>query len=222
MKRPPMGWALAGVLALAVSGTAITFIGCNSSSGPKTANVKAGDMPSGEEWGGVYYSEVFGNLHIIENGSGIVGRWQRTTKSHWGELEGTKEGNLLRYTWHEKQYGQVGPQATTSGKGYFVYSIDQNGFPVIKGEYGTSQDEVGSAWTAIKQRGKKANFDEIKGELGGSETPAVADEWDQDPSKKPKPPPPPEPKPDENANDAGAPPAADAGAAKDAGKPKGK
>ena len=220
MKR--LNWGLAIALGVVVSGSTIAVSGCGTTSGPKVANVKAGEMPSGEEWGGVYYSEVFGNLHLIENGNGIVGRWQRTTKSHWGELEGTREGNLLRYTWHEKQYGQVGPQATTSGKGYFVYAIDNNGFPTLKGEYGTSQDEVGSAWTAIKQRGKKANFDEIKGELGGSETPAIQDEWDQDPSKKPKPPEPkPEPKPEETATDAGAAPS-DAAAAKDAANPKGK
>lgn len=211
-----MGLAIAAAGALAV----VPMSACNSTPAAKLANVKAGEMPQGEEWTGVYYSTVFGNLHLIEEGNGIVGRWQRVTKSHWGSLEGTRDGNLFRYTWKEHQYGQVGPQSVTSGKGYFVFKIGPNGTPEIHGEYGTSNDEVGSAWDAIKQVGKKPNFDDIKGELGGAEMPAVADEWDQDPSKKKPEPPKPEekkeePKPDEAAADAGA--AKDAGS-KDAGK----
>jgi hypothetical protein len=189
IRRSRFGWAMT----LAFAGlVGVPVLGCGNTSGAKMASVTPGPMPEGEEWTGVYYNELYGNLHIVEEGSNIIGRWKRANQSHWGELSGTKEGNVVRFQWKEHQYGQVGPQATTSGKGYFVYKLGENKFWELHGELGEDADETGHPWKAIKQTNKKANLDEIKGELGGSELPAVPEEWDKkNEDKKP------EPKPEE-------------------------
>lgn len=92
--------------ALAIAGGALVACG---SPDAKFGNIKAGELPSGESWGGVYYNPVYGYLHMVEEGGNIVGRWKRTDGSHWGELSGTFEGNVAHYTWKEHQYGAVGP-----------------------------------------------------------------------------------------------------------------
>ena len=58
-------------------------------------------MPAGESWVGVYYNPVYGYLHMVEQDGNIVGRWKRTDSSHWGELSGTVEGNVMHFTWKE-------------------------------------------------------------------------------------------------------------------------
>ena len=82
-------------------------------------------MPSGESWPGVYYNPVYGYLHMIEQDGNIVGRWKRTDGSHWGELSGTAEGNVLHFTWKEHKYGGVGPSADSKGSGVFVYKMGE-------------------------------------------------------------------------------------------------
>ena len=125
-------------------------IGCGGPSG-KSATVVAGDMPEGQSWEGVYFHPVYGNLNMIEQGNNIVGKWQRTDKSAWGELSGTKVGNVVHFEWTEHKYGLVGPSASVKGKGYFVYQMGADGIPKLKGEYGLGEDEVGSSWDCVKQ-----------------------------------------------------------------------
>jgi hypothetical protein len=125
-------------------------LGCGSSSG-KTAAVVAGDMPEGQTWSGVYFHPVFGNLNLVEQGNNVVGKWQRTDKSAWGELSGTKVGNVMHFEWTEHKYGLVGPAASVKGRGYFVYKVGADNIGKLDGEYGLGEDEVGSTWNCIKQ-----------------------------------------------------------------------
>ena len=144
--------------------------GCGGPDG-KTANVVAGDMPAGESWTGVYFHPVFGNLHIVEEGNNVVGKWQRTDKSAWGELSGTKVGNVMHFQWTEHKYGLVGPSASVKGKGYFVYKMGPDNIAQLKGEYGIDQDEVGSTWDCVKQMNGKVpaqpDLNSITGETPG-------------------------------------------------------
>ncbi len=158
-----------GIAAAVLVATA-PCIACGGPSG-HSANVVAGDMPAGEAWTGVYFHPVFGNLHMVEEGNNIVGKWQRTDKSAWGELSGTKVGNVAHFEWTEHKYGLVGPSATVKGKGYFVYKMGPDNIAQLKGEYGIDQDEVGSTWDCVKQMNGKVpatpDLNSITGEVPG-------------------------------------------------------
>ncbi|MEZ4445792.1 MAG: hypothetical protein R3B72_42340 [Polyangiaceae bacterium] len=164
------------VLTLAMALPTLALTGCGPGTGKaKTANVSAGSMPADAEWDGVYYSPLFGHLHIVTSGGKVDGKWQRPRKGQWGSLQGNADGNLLRFDWEEYIDGLVGPNSKKSGKGYFVYSRPEgdNVDDVIKGEIGRGEDEVGTAWEAVKQRNMKPNPDAIGGagatDVGGGD-----------------------------------------------------
>jgi hypothetical protein len=188
-------WAAALASALLAAPLAVT--GCSGGSGePKLANVQSGEMPSGAGWKGVYYSELYGYLHIVQDGNKIVGKWQRPSKDRWGELKGEVAGDLLKFEWKEHVVGLVGPNATRVGRGYFKYKRPpgDNVDDTIVGEIGRERDEVGDAWDAIKQRRMEPDLASIGGtgaaDIGGGD-------WDSDNKEKggkpegPKSPPPP-------------------------------
>lgn len=188
-------WSLAsaGVLALTLPAVA----GCGPSTGDaKTANVQAGDMPEGGEWTGVYFSELYGYLHIVQDGNAISGKWIRPHKDRWGEVHGQVTGDLMKFEWSEHTVGLVGPNATKSGRGYFKYKRPEgdNVDDQIAGEIGRNADEVGDPWEAIKQRNVKPDLASIggtgSGDLGGGD-------WDgenkeQGTPEAPQPPPAPQ------------------------------
>jgi hypothetical protein len=166
-----------GSLAFVVGATSLVA-GCGSGGGPATANVQAGSLPDGESWQGVYFNQVFGYLHIMDQGDHFVGRWKRTDGGKWGEMSGTVTGNVVHFTWKEHTYGMTGPSATRGGKGYFVYKMGANNIAELKGEYGNGADETGAEWNLVKQKGMKADLDSIKGDVGATDVPAAEGGWD--------------------------------------------
>jgi hypothetical protein len=156
---------------------ALSVVGCGGPP-PAVANVKAGDMPEGESWTGVYFHPVYGNLHLVEQDTNIVGKWKRADQSAWGDLSGTKSGNVLHFTWHEHKYGLVGPSAEQHGKGVFVYKIGADKIAELDGQFGLNDDEVGSDWHCVKQVNLKPDLGSITGDLGGT-APAGAGKWDE-------------------------------------------
>jgi hypothetical protein len=132
-------------------------------------------MPTGGDFTGVYYSPLFGYLHMEQDGSLVNGRWQRPRKGEWGKLQGNVEGNLLKFDWEEYVDGLVGPNSKKTGKGYFLYTRPEgeNVDDQVKGEIGRNEDEVGIAWDAIKQRNVKPDLESIGGsgasEVGGGD-----------------------------------------------------
>lgn len=129
----------------------VPFASACGGEGAKAAKVASGPMPEGESWTGVYFHPVYGYLHIMEEGSNVVGRWMRTDHSHWGEMSGTVSGNLVHFQWKEHKIGMVGVAATTKGKGYFVYKVNKEGIGELDGQYGLNDDETGSDWHNVKQ-----------------------------------------------------------------------
>jgi hypothetical protein len=159
--------ACAGVLFLTVP--AITS--CGPSTGDaKTANVQAGDLPAGGDWTGVFYSELYGYLHLVQDGNAISGKWVRPHKDRWGEISGQVTGDLMKFEWKEHTVGLVGPNATKSGRGYFKYKRPEgdNVDDQIVGEIGRGADEVGDPWEAIKQRNVKPDLASIAGDSSGN------------------------------------------------------
>ena len=151
---------------LAVCALALTLPGCGSPES-KSANVAPQNMPDGESWTGVYFHPVYGNLHMMEQDNNVIAKWQRTDKSAWGRLSGTKNGNVLHFQWSERRYGMVGPSAETKGRGYFVYKIGKESIAELDGQYGMDQDEIGSEWHCVKQQHQQPNLNSITGDVPG-------------------------------------------------------
>ncbi len=144
----------AGVIALVLP--CATLVACNKGKAADSANSVSKEMPEGASWKGVYYSQTFGNLHLVEDGDSIKGAWRTASGEAWGELEGKTDGALLKYHWVEHRIGMVGPSADKKGKGYFVYMRPNRGGSgkdpdEIKGQWGLGDNEAGNKWEAIKQ-----------------------------------------------------------------------
>lgn len=151
----------------------IPFVaGCGPSK-PAESEVVSKAMPEGEAWSGVYYHPVFGHLHLEEKDGTVVGRWRESDKGKWGELVGTAQGNVIRYTWKSHRYGIIGPAATTEGKGYFVYVIGKSKFPELEGKYGVGDLSFEGDWHCVKQVGKVPDIQSITGNPGTAEIPLI-------------------------------------------------
>jgi hypothetical protein len=145
----PSGWIasmFAGVLAA-------SSVACKPPP-PTTANVKAGDLPAAGDWSGVFYSPLYGHLHLVREGTAVSGKWRTTSGDKWGELHGEVTGDLLKYKWVEHRIGMIGPGSTTEGHGYFKYYVpaDENANHEIKGQWGLEASEIGNPWEAVRQR----------------------------------------------------------------------
>ena len=161
-----------------VCAVALVASACGDGGGSiKAPKITAGEMPSGESWAGVYYHPVFGYLHMMEEGDHVVGRWKRTDQSAWGEMSGTKTGNVLHYTWKEHKIGLVGPASVSEGKGYFVYKVNKENIAELDGQFGLGADEAGSDWHNVKQVRMNPDLKSINGDTGGV-APAAAGKWE--------------------------------------------
>jgi hypothetical protein len=116
----------------------------------RLAAIRAGEIPPGQTWTGVYFNPVYGYLHLVEQGGDVVGRWKRTDASHWGELDGAAEGNVVRFAWREHPY-EAGAGDEFRGTGRFVFTVDDNGIPELDGEYATDGAQSWSPWHLVKQ-----------------------------------------------------------------------
>ena len=151
--------------------SALSLSACGPSTDVKHAQVKAGEMPAGGEWQGVYFSQVYGYLHLLTDGKAAQGAWRTGGGDAYGELQGEVDGDILRYTWTQHKIGQIGKVATSSGKGYFKYTIPKEGEAhKIVGEWGLGESDAGNTWDAVKQTNMQPNPasvkpDEIEGKV---------------------------------------------------------
>lgn len=173
--------------AMALVGTPLSLTACaGGPGGGKTASVTPGEMPQDGTWTGVWYSELYGYLHIVQDGNAVVGKWIRPHKDRWGELKGEATGDVLKFEWTEHVVDLVGPNANKSGRGYFKYKrpAGDNVDDTFSGETGFDKDEVGYPWDGVKQRNVKPDLESIGGggaaEVGGGD-------WDSENSEKGKP-----------------------------------
>jgi hypothetical protein len=170
-------WFSRSALVLAALAVPLTLTACSNPPTARTAKVAAGEMPSGESWSGVYFHPVYGYLHLVEEGSNIQGRWRRADQSHWGELSGTRDGNVFRYKWTEHKVGLVGSAADSRGKGYFVYKSGKDGAE-LDGEFGLNDDEAGSDWHSVKQQRMSPDLRSINGDAAGIAAPGATKGWE--------------------------------------------
>jgi hypothetical protein len=152
----------------------LTTLGCGGSDKDvKHATLKPGEMPVGGKWSGVFYSQVYGYLHMTEQGGAVTGAWRNTAGDKWGELAGETDGRLLKFEWTEHTIGAIGANADSSGKGVFLYKIPNEGEPhEIEGQWGLGDNSCCSKWDAVKQMNmepdpKSVRPDEIEGRVSG-------------------------------------------------------
>jgi hypothetical protein len=177
--RKLVQFSLLTALVVPTALTALTLAACGPSSDVKHAQIKAGEMPAGADWKGVYYSPVYGYLHIVTDGKTVQGAWRTGGGDAYGELQGEIDGDILRYTWTQHKIGMVGKEAESSGKGYFRYTIPKEGEAhKIAGEWGLGDSDAGNGWEAIKQTNMQPNLDSVKpDEIEGK---VNAGGWDSD------------------------------------------
>jgi hypothetical protein len=162
-----------------------TLVACGPGNEPKMADVKAGAMPAGEEWNGVYYSQLYGYLHLVSDNRSASGAWRNTAGDAWGEMSGQCDGDLFKYEWTERKIGAIGADATKKGHGYFKYTKPKpDEAAKIVGQWGLGESEAGNPWEAVKQirmepKPDSVRPDEIEGRtnVGG---------WDDEGGEKPE------------------------------------
>lgn len=153
----------------------VAVVGCNTAEGAKSAKIKAGEMPAGETYTGVYFHPVYGYLHLVEDGGNIFGKWKRADQSRWGEMQGTKTGNLMHFTWKEHTIGLVGAGSESKGKGYFLYKVGKD-VAELDGQFGLNDDETGADWHNVKQQRMVPDLKSIPGDTDATATP-TGESW---------------------------------------------
>ena len=169
-------WATACVVGLAACVVGASQVACGGTTGAKFANVKQGEMPSGEAWDGVYFNAVYGYLHVTAQESNLVGRWKRKDGSKWGELSGTVEGNVAHFKFTEHTYGGVGPASDIHGTGVFAYGMSTDKIAKLTGQYALDDSDSIGQWDCLKQVGMKADLNSINGQSTDA-APTGQDNW---------------------------------------------
>lgn len=148
------------------------------------AQLKPGTMPEGGKWRGVYYSTIYGYLHLVTDGDNVSGKWRTAEGDKWGELNGKTEGDILRFKWTEHKIGMFGPSATSEGHGYFRYIVPKmdNSDHELKGEWGLGDSDAGNPWDAIKQRNLDPDPDSVMPDE--SQSAITGGDWDGSKSDK--------------------------------------
>ncbi|MBK8173261.1 MAG: hypothetical protein IPK60_23405 [Sandaracinaceae bacterium] len=120
---------------------------CGGGSGNR-ASVTPGPMPTGGSFSGVWFSPQYGRLDMVQTGASIVGEY--TKDERHGRIEGTAQGNVMRFQWTESRELIVGRPTVTRGRGYFQYVVDGNEVKLV-GQWGHDNDEVGGGpWNAVR------------------------------------------------------------------------
>lgn len=122
--------------------------------GGGSADIDPGPMPENGTYTGVWHSPQYGEMHMVQTGSAVVGRYVKDERS--GRIQGTVQGDVLRFEWTEGREMVSGVPSTSRGRGYFRYTIDDSGTHNILGEWGIDDSETGGGpWNAYKMRNRR-------------------------------------------------------------------
>ena len=119
--------------------------------GGGSANIRVGEMPQGGSYHGVWQSPQYGDMHLCVSGSHVVGDYQKDERR--GSIQGTIQGDVLRFQWEEKREMVVGRPSITRGRGWFRLKIGQDNDQYIEGAWGHDDaEEGGGPWNAVRMR----------------------------------------------------------------------
>jgi hypothetical protein len=153
-----MRWFLALAIALAA-------FGCPKDGPPP---ITAKSMPEGGSFTGVWHSPQYGEMHMRQNGSAVVGKYSKDERT--GRVQGSVQGDIMRFEWKEKKELISGRSVTTKGHGYFrIVHDDVEGTWKLIGEWGNDAAERGGGpWNAVKSPKAKVMLDAEGHETDGS------------------------------------------------------
>jgi hypothetical protein len=158
--------AMRGIVMVGL-GLCLFALGCGGGAAP---GVKSGPMPDGGSWSGVYFSPQYGEMHLVQNGSAVHGRYKKDERT--GDIQGEAEGNVLEFEWVEYKAMVSNRPQETRGHGYFQYLVDPgSGDHLIKGRWGIGEDSAnGGEWNAYRARNKEPDPDSLReGATSGGE-----------------------------------------------------
>jgi len=161
---------------------ALTLFGCGAR---QHANVKSGAMPDGGTFTGVWFSPQYGEMHLVQNGATVVGRYAKEERT--GRIQGGVEGDVMRFEWTEQRELIIGHPSSTKGRGYFrVMKDDQEDTWKLMGEWGRDTYETGGGpWNAVKSKTRRPELGESDGsEGGGGESESSSDNSEESGSEK--------------------------------------
>lgn len=139
--------------------------GCGGA-GSGRADVTPESMPTGGTFTGVWFSPQYGEMHMMQTGTAVVGEYTKDERR--GRIQGNATGNLLRFEWNERRQRIAGLPSITRGRGYFRYLIDANGKHTILGEWGLDNSEIGGGdWNGYKLKNREP---ELSGRGSGGES----------------------------------------------------
>lgn len=136
--------------------TLALLVGCGGSS-QATLHIKA--MPEGGSFTGVWFSPQYGEMHILQSGSSAIGRYAKDERL--GRLQGSVQGDVMRFEWTEQRELIVGRPVQTRGHGYFriVKDTAEDTWKLV-GEWGNDAAERGGGpWNAVKSKTRKPEID---------------------------------------------------------------
>lgn len=168
-----------GVLAA----TALVFGACASGGGAQRVNyryagndpatmqqvdVRPGPMPDGEGFSGSFHSAQIGDVYLEQTGDSVIGTYEydRASCHAVGRIEGTANGNLVRFRWTESQRscGRIQP---LMGRGYFLFWVDSAHNGRLSGEWGSGDRENGGGpWALFRDRVRRQPPARPEGENG--------------------------------------------------------
>jgi hypothetical protein len=127
--------------------------------GAQTHVIQVGAMPAGASFTGVWFSPQYGEMHIEQNGSSAIGRYTKDERS--GRLQGSVEGDVLRFEWTESRELIVGRPVETKGHGYFkIVRHEEDDTWNLDGRWGTDASEHnGGPWTAVKSKTRRPDLE---------------------------------------------------------------
>jgi len=142
--------------------------------GGGSGNRSAGTMPQGGTFTGVWHSPQYGEMNMVQTGNAVVGEYHKDERS--GRIQGTANGNLMRFEWNEERELVGGLPQTTRGRGYFHYSIDDAGKHTLLGEWGIDDDDAGGGvWNAYKMMNRSPT---LSSDTSGGANDVENPDWD--------------------------------------------
>jgi hypothetical protein len=131
--------------------------GCGG--GSKLPPIQVKPMPEGGSFSGVWFSPQYGEMHVLQTGSSAIGKY--TKDERHGRLQGSIEGDVMRFEWTEQRELIAGRAVKTKGHGYFrIVKDDVEESWKLLGEWGNDDAERGGGpWTAVKSKTRKPEID---------------------------------------------------------------
>ena len=139
-------------------------------------SIVPGQMPADGSFTGVFFSTQYGEMHLIQDGSTVHGRYELDERV--GTIQGEVDGDVLNFEWVEGKAMVSNRPTETRGHGYFRYVVDpSNGDHLLKGRWGLGDDNYnGGEWNAYKMKNREPDLGSTSG--GDDEEDTSSDDSD--------------------------------------------